>query len=189
MESYEYFPCRCERGDILLRKSHKPHSFGRLCYACPRSNPSKQDLGCRYFKWKDKITFGNASSFSKPSTPSISSLRASSSSGLFGAALSPGNAECSNCKILTMKIKILEARLAMESVNAFIAAAVTRHRLSLLLSPSPEEELARKEEIEGVEGFEKELAFPKVTESGPTWWSRWEIKTVFRVREADDDDG
>ncbi|GJR51057.1 hAT dimerization domain, ribonuclease H-like domain protein [Tanacetum coccineum] len=30
------------------------------------------------------------------------------------AALSPGNTECSNCKLLTMKIKILEARLAME---------------------------------------------------------------------------
>ncbi|GJT56746.1 hypothetical protein Tco_1171411 [Tanacetum coccineum] len=30
------------------------------------------------------------------------------------AALSLGNAECLNCKLLTMKIKILEARLAME---------------------------------------------------------------------------
>ncbi|GKB99731.1 CheY-like superfamily protein [Tanacetum coccineum] len=32
----------------------------------------------------------------------------------FRAALSPGNTECSNCKLLTMKIKILEARLAIE---------------------------------------------------------------------------
>nr|GEX44297.1 hypothetical protein [Tanacetum cinerariifolium] len=76
--------------------------------------PSKQDHGCRYFKWKDEITFGNASSFPEPSTPSVFSSRASSSSGLSGAVLSPGNAECSNCKILTMKIKILEARLAIE---------------------------------------------------------------------------
>nr|GEW70612.1 hypothetical protein [Tanacetum cinerariifolium] len=83
-------------GDVVLRKSHKPHRFGRLYYACPRSKPSKQDHGCGYFKWKDEITFGNASSFSGPSTPSISSSRASSSSGLSVAALSPENAECSN---------------------------------------------------------------------------------------------
>ncbi|GJV83423.1 hypothetical protein Tco_1523321 [Tanacetum coccineum] len=44
----------------------------------------------------------------------LSSSCASSSSGSSRAALSPGNAECSNCKLLTMKIKILEARLAME---------------------------------------------------------------------------
>ncbi|GKD09244.1 hypothetical protein Tco_1188929 [Tanacetum coccineum] len=100
MEPYESFSCRCERGDVVLRKSHKPHSFGRLYYACPLS--------------KDEITFGNASSFLKPSTPLISSSCASYSLGLSGDALSPGNAECSNCKILTMKIKIPEARLAME---------------------------------------------------------------------------
>ncbi|GKA77027.1 hypothetical protein Tco_0783488 [Tanacetum coccineum] len=114
MEPYESFPCRCERGDVVLRKSRKPHSFGRLYYACPRSKPSQQYHGSKYFKWKDEITFGNASSFSGPSTPLISSSRASSSSGPSGTALSPRNAECSNCKLLTMKIKILEARLAME---------------------------------------------------------------------------
>ncbi|GJU43356.1 integrase, catalytic region, zinc finger, CCHC-type containing protein [Tanacetum coccineum] len=114
MEPYESFSCRCERGDVVLRKSHKPHSFGKLYYACPRLKPSKQDHRCGYFKWKDEITFGNASSFPEPLTPSISSSRTSSFSGLSGAALSPGNVECSNCKILTMKIKILKARLAME---------------------------------------------------------------------------
>ncbi|GJR57662.1 hypothetical protein Tco_1499824 [Tanacetum coccineum] len=66
------------------------------------------------WKWKDEITFGNASSFTGPSTPSISSSGASSSSRPSRAALSLGNAECSNCKLLTIKIKILEARLAME---------------------------------------------------------------------------
>ncbi|GJV95906.1 hypothetical protein Tco_1547483 [Tanacetum coccineum] len=76
--------------------------------------PSQKNHGCGYFKWKDEITFGNASSFSGPTTPSNSSSRASSSSGSSRAALSPGNTECSNCKLLTMKIKILEARLAME---------------------------------------------------------------------------
>nr|GEY52269.1 hypothetical protein [Tanacetum cinerariifolium] len=114
MEPYESFSCRCERGDVVLRKSHKTHSFGRLYYACPRSKPSQQDHECRYFKWKDEITFGNASSFPGPSTPSISSSHESSSSGLSRAALSHGNTECSNCKLLTIKIKILKARLAME---------------------------------------------------------------------------
>ncbi|GJS33738.1 hypothetical protein Tco_0532120 [Tanacetum coccineum] len=60
------------------------------------------------FKWKDEITFGNASSFPRPSTPPISS------SGPSRAALILGNTECSNCKLLIMKIKILEARLAMK---------------------------------------------------------------------------
>ncbi|GKD04371.1 hypothetical protein Tco_1179345 [Tanacetum coccineum] len=87
---------------------------GRLPMSLEDLYPSQQDHGCGYFKWKDEITFGNASSFPRPSTPSISSSRASSSSGPSGTALSPRNAECSNCKLLTMKIKILEARLAME---------------------------------------------------------------------------
>ncbi|GJW09130.1 integrase, catalytic region, zinc finger, CCHC-type containing protein [Tanacetum coccineum] len=86
MESYESFMCRCEGGNVVLRQSHKPHSFGKLYYACPRSKPSQKNHGCGYFKWKDEITFGNASSFSGPTTPSNSSSR----------------------------IKILEARLAME---------------------------------------------------------------------------
>nr|GFB46896.1 hypothetical protein [Tanacetum cinerariifolium] len=111
MESYEYFPCRCKRGDVVLRPSHKPHGFGKLYYTCPRSKTSQQYHGCGYFKWKDGITFGNTSSFPGPSN---SSSRVSSSSGSSRAALSPENTECSNCKLLTMKIKILEARLAME---------------------------------------------------------------------------
>ncbi|GJW00297.1 hypothetical protein Tco_1555548, partial [Tanacetum coccineum] len=49
-----------------------------------------------------------------PSTPSISSLGASSSLGPSKAALSLGNTKYSNCKLFTMKIKILEARLAMK---------------------------------------------------------------------------
>nr|GEU67467.1 hypothetical protein [Tanacetum cinerariifolium] len=114
MESYESFMCRCEGGDVVLRQSHKPHSFGKLYYACPRSKPSQKNNGCGYFKWKDEITFGNTSSFSGPKTPSNSSSRASSSSGSSRAALSPGNTECPNCKLLTKNIKILEARLAME---------------------------------------------------------------------------
>nr|GEX91796.1 hypothetical protein [Tanacetum cinerariifolium] len=108
MEPYESFSCLCERGDVVPRTSHKIHNFGRLYY------PSKQYHGCGYFKWKDEITFGNASSFSGPSTPLISSSDASSSSGPSRAALTLGNIECSNCKLLTTKIKILEAIQAME---------------------------------------------------------------------------
>nr|GEU92114.1 hypothetical protein [Tanacetum cinerariifolium] len=141
VEPYESFSCHCKRGDVVLRKSHKPHSFGRLYYTCARSKPSQQDHGCGYFKWKDEITFGNASFFWGLSTPLISSSRASSSSGPFGAALSLGNAECSNCKLLTMKIKIQEAILATErhpddhaSPHPPPAAAVAHHHHSLLLS-------------------------------------------------------
>nr|GEW74510.1 hypothetical protein [Tanacetum cinerariifolium] len=111
MESYESFLCRCKRGDVVLRQSHKPHSFGKLYYVCPRSKTSQQYHGCGYLKWKDEITFGNTSSFPGPLN---SSSRASSTSVSSRAALSPGNTFFSNCKLLTMKIKILEARLAME---------------------------------------------------------------------------
>ncbi|GKE38071.1 hypothetical protein Tco_1461476, partial [Tanacetum coccineum] len=82
---------------------------------------------CGYFKWNDEITFRNASSFSGPSTPPISSLGASSSSRPSRAALSLGNVECSNYKLLTMEIKILEARLAMERLfrdHAYQPAAI-----------------------------------------------------------------
>ncbi|GJS41674.1 F-box domain containing protein [Tanacetum coccineum] len=81
----------------------------------------------------------------------------SSFKGPSEVALSHGNKECSNCKLLTMKIKILEARLAMERhpednacQSAAIlhellnemenlsrpAVAVAHHRHSLLLSPA-----------------------------------------------------
>ncbi|GKD25590.1 retrotransposon protein, putative, ty3-gypsy subclass [Tanacetum coccineum] len=117
IKSYESFMCRCEGGDVVLRQSHKPYSFGKVYYACPRS--------------KDKITFGNASSFTGLTTPSNSSSHASSSSGSSRAALSPGNTECSNCKLLTMKIKILEARLAMEKNpdNHLCESAAILHEL------------------------------------------------------------
>nr|GEZ78784.1 hypothetical protein [Tanacetum cinerariifolium] len=89
---------------LLQKRSH----------AEKETRPSKQYHGCGYFKWKDDITFGNASSFSGPSTPLISSSDANSSSGPSRAALTLGNIECSNCKLLTMKIKILEAIQAMK---------------------------------------------------------------------------
>ncbi|GJY83092.1 hypothetical protein Tco_0496468 [Tanacetum coccineum] len=49
-----------------------------------------------------------SSSFPKPSTPP------SSSHGPSRYASSLGNVECSNCKLLALKTKILDARLDME---------------------------------------------------------------------------
>ncbi|GJR62406.1 hypothetical protein Tco_1504568 [Tanacetum coccineum] len=37
MVSHEAFACRCAEGDVVLRQSYKPESYGKLYYACPKS--------------------------------------------------------------------------------------------------------------------------------------------------------
>ncbi|GJZ90832.1 hypothetical protein Tco_0662759 [Tanacetum coccineum] len=38
MERYnQTFKCTCERGDVVLRTSRKPYSYGKQYYACPYS--------------------------------------------------------------------------------------------------------------------------------------------------------
>ncbi|GKD64176.1 hypothetical protein Tco_1306284 [Tanacetum coccineum] len=34
---HEAFTCPCERGNVVLRESHQPHTHGELYYACPLS--------------------------------------------------------------------------------------------------------------------------------------------------------
>ncbi|GKC77929.1 hypothetical protein Tco_1128703 [Tanacetum coccineum] len=66
----------------------------------PKRKPRTQDNGCGYFMWKDDLRL-RLNSSPGPSTPR------SSSPGPVGSAPSLGKVECSNCKFLAEKIKIL----------------------------------------------------------------------------------
>ncbi|GKC19970.1 phospholipase-like protein [Tanacetum coccineum] len=115
MDRYDQaFKCTCEKGNVVLRTSRKPYSYGRQYYACPCSKPGTQDRGCGYFMWLDDLKLYLSSS-SGPSTPPSSylgpSTRPSYSSGPSGSTLNLKKAECSNCKFLAEKIRTLEAKI------------------------------------------------------------------------------
>ncbi|GKE64974.1 reverse transcriptase domain, reverse transcriptase zinc-binding domain protein [Tanacetum coccineum] len=52
MVPHEAFACSCAEGDVVLRQSYKPESYGKLYYACPKSKPPKH-FGCGFFLWKE----------------------------------------------------------------------------------------------------------------------------------------
>ncbi|GKC66165.1 phospholipase-like protein [Tanacetum coccineum] len=115
MERYDQtFKCTCERGDVVLRTSRKPYSYGKQYYACPCSKPGTQDRGCGYFMWMDDLRLHISSSSGSSTPPSYSpgtSTRPSYSPGSSRSAQNLGKAECSNCKFLAEKIKTLEAKI------------------------------------------------------------------------------
>ncbi|GJU10430.1 hypothetical protein Tco_1132826 [Tanacetum coccineum] len=61
----------CAEGDVVLRQSYKPESYGKLYYACPKSMPPKH-FGCGFFLWKETRLRELMSSSGAPSTPSYS---------------------------------------------------------------------------------------------------------------------
>ncbi|GJR95370.1 phospholipase-like protein [Tanacetum coccineum] len=121
MDPYQAYNCPCGAGSIVLRKSYQPHSLGRLYYACPRSKPSKQYYGCKYFIWKDDLDLQlRVSSSHGPSTPQGSSPGSSTNPSYYhelsthpNSSPRSGPTECSNCKVKDLRIKMLEARLKM----------------------------------------------------------------------------
>ncbi|GJV23420.1 hypothetical protein Tco_1376115 [Tanacetum coccineum] len=100
-------------GDVVLRTSCRPYSYGKTYYACPCSKPGTDDRGCGYFMWMDD--FMNRISSSCTSTPPTlytrPSTRPTYSVGTSKSAINVGKAECSNCKFLAEKIKTLEAKI------------------------------------------------------------------------------
>ncbi|GJU47589.1 RNA-directed DNA polymerase, eukaryota, reverse transcriptase zinc-binding domain protein [Tanacetum coccineum] len=105
MVPHEAFACRCAEGDVVLRQSYKPESYGKLYYACPKSKPPKH-FGCGFFLWKETrlrelMSSSGAPSTPRPLTPTNYSLRSSR------------NGECSNCKHLRGKISVLKATMEM----------------------------------------------------------------------------
>ncbi|GJW36602.1 hypothetical protein Tco_0059522 [Tanacetum coccineum] len=98
MVPYEAFACRCGAGDV----------------------PRKNYFGWEFFLWKEeRVRLLNSSPgasstptyFPGPSTPSSYSLGPSKPQSYSSGPSK--NAECSNCKHLLEKIKVLEATLEM----------------------------------------------------------------------------
>ncbi|GJS00136.1 hypothetical protein Tco_0316644 [Tanacetum coccineum] len=115
MQRYNPFRCTCGKGDIILRTSCQPDTFGLQYYACPRSKPGTKNYGCGYFDWKD--------AFDERLMVSSSSTSEGSSGPYRSEPI-----ECSNCKVkdltinrlesrnraLKARLRMLEARLEME---------------------------------------------------------------------------
>ncbi|GJY35634.1 hypothetical protein Tco_0421012 [Tanacetum coccineum] len=120
---------RCAEGDVVLRQSYKPESYGKLYYACPKSKPPKH-FGCGFFLWKETRLRELMSSPGAPSTPSYSAGHSTPPSYSSGPSTPPSyssrpstptnyslgssrNGECSNCKHLRGKISVLKATMEM----------------------------------------------------------------------------
>ncbi|GKD68203.1 RNA-directed DNA polymerase, eukaryota, reverse transcriptase zinc-binding domain protein [Tanacetum coccineum] len=129
MVPHEAFACRCAEGDVVLRQSYKPESYGKLYYACPKSKPPKH-FGCGFFLWKETRLRKLMSSTRAPSTPSYSaglttpptySSRPSTPPSYSSGPSTPTNyslgssrnVERSNCKHLHEKISVLKATMDM----------------------------------------------------------------------------
>ncbi|GKA69111.1 phospholipase-like protein [Tanacetum coccineum] len=111
MDRYDhYFKSKCEKGDVVLRTSCKPYSYGRQYYACPSSKPEIQDRGCGYFMWKDDLRLLLSPS-PTPSTPPSSSPRPSTPPSPSRSAPNHGKIVCLNCKFLAERIKTLEEKI------------------------------------------------------------------------------
>ncbi|GKC40802.1 hypothetical protein Tco_1053186 [Tanacetum coccineum] len=125
MQRYNPFRRTCGKGNIILRTSCQPDTFGLQYYACPRSKPGTKNYGCGYFDWKDAFDerlMVSSSSTSEGSSgpykseqpqPSYSSgphrfvqTQPSYSSGPCRSE----PIECSNCKVKDLTINRLESR-------------------------------------------------------------------------------
>nr|GFB17961.1 hypothetical protein [Tanacetum cinerariifolium] len=120
MVPYEVFACKCGARNVVLRESYQSNTRGKLYYACPNSNPRQNYYGCKFFLWKEErvgllinspggsttTTFSQATSTSQSLSPTPSTTpiyyRGSST-----------NTDCSNCKHLLGRIKVLQATLEM----------------------------------------------------------------------------
>ncbi|GKB18789.1 hypothetical protein Tco_0852712 [Tanacetum coccineum] len=126
MVPHEAFACRCAEGDVVLRQSYKPESYGKLYYACPKSKPPKH-FGCGFFLWKETRL---RELMSSPGAPSYSAGHSTPPSYSSGPSTPPSyssgpstptkyslgssrNRVCSNCKHLCGKISVLKATMEM----------------------------------------------------------------------------
>ncbi|GJT18821.1 hypothetical protein Tco_0877527, partial [Tanacetum coccineum] len=120
VEANRAFACRCGSGDVVLRESYQPKTHGKLYYACPLSKPCKNYFGCEFFIWKEErvrllISSPGASStlsFS-PGTSSTPIFSPGPSTPPIYSSGSLRNGDCSNCKLLLARIKLLEVQLKM----------------------------------------------------------------------------
>ncbi|GJU77859.1 hypothetical protein Tco_1274929 [Tanacetum coccineum] len=123
MVPHEAFACSCAEGDVVLRQSYKPESYG-IYFLLFNGKPS-ETFWMWIFLWKEtrlrQLMSSPGAPSARPSTPpSYSSGPSTPSSYSSGPSpppnYSPGssrNAECSNCKHLRGKISVLKATMDM----------------------------------------------------------------------------
>ncbi|GKA92834.1 reverse transcriptase domain-containing protein [Tanacetum coccineum] len=120
MVPHEAFACTCGAGDVVLRESYRAKNHGKLYYACPKSKPQLNYYGCKNFLWKEERVRQLISSPGASSTPSLSPGTSSTPffyptpskpPNYYGGSSS--NTECSNCKHLLGRIKVLQATLEL----------------------------------------------------------------------------
>ncbi|GJV33679.1 hypothetical protein Tco_1394079 [Tanacetum coccineum] len=120
MVPYEEFACKCGAGNVVLRESYQSKTRGKLYYACPNSNPRQNFYGCKIFLWKEERVGLLINSLGGSSTTTFSQATSSSPSLSPTPSTTPiyyggssTNTECSNCKHLLGRIKVLQATLEM----------------------------------------------------------------------------
>nr|GEU36923.1 hypothetical protein [Tanacetum cinerariifolium] len=99
MVPYEAFAFRCGAGDVVLRESYKPKTYGKLYYTCPRSKKEK----------RVRLLVNSPGASTNP----IYSLGSSMIPGYSPGPLTPPsyslrpsrNAECTNCKLFIRKLQ------------------------------------------------------------------------------------
>nr|GFA34154.1 hypothetical protein [Tanacetum cinerariifolium] len=105
MVPYEAFACRCAKGDVVLRQLNKPESCEprlRELMSSPGAPPTQSYSAGPSTPPSYSSGPSMPPSYSLgPSTPTNYSLRSSR------------NAECSNCKRLCEKIRVLKATMDM----------------------------------------------------------------------------
>ncbi|GJS48184.1 putative ribonuclease H-like domain-containing protein [Tanacetum coccineum] len=123
--SVVYIPIHDEQSNHWIYSAKKiistSQSLVNFTIMSPRSKPSKQYYGCRYFIWKDDLDLQlRVSSSHGPSAPQGSSPRPSTNPSSYhelsahpNSSPGYGPTECSNCKVKDLRIKMLEARLKM----------------------------------------------------------------------------
>nr|GFB49131.1 hypothetical protein [Tanacetum cinerariifolium]GFB99804.1 hypothetical protein [Tanacetum cinerariifolium]GFC01131.1 hypothetical protein [Tanacetum cinerariifolium] len=120
MVPYEAFACKCGAGNVVLRESYQSNTRGKLYYACLNSNPCQNYYGCKFFLWKEErvglvINSPGGSSittFSQATSTSPNWSPTPSTTPIYNGG-SSNNIECSNCKHLLGRIKVLQATLEM----------------------------------------------------------------------------
>ncbi|GJS68640.1 hypothetical protein Tco_0683205 [Tanacetum coccineum] len=112
---HEAFAYRCAKGDVVLRQSYKPESYGKLYYACPKSkfpapwsSPSTAKRPSYSVRHSTTPRYLSGPSTTPP--PSYSSGPSTLTNYSLGSSR---NAECSNCKHLRGKISVLKTTMEM----------------------------------------------------------------------------
>nr|GEY77138.1 hypothetical protein [Tanacetum cinerariifolium] len=128
MVPHEAFACSCAEGDVVLRKSYKPESCGKLYYTCPKS---KKETRLRQL-----MSSLGAPSVGPSTPPSYSSGPSTPPSYSSGPSTppnySPGssrNAECSNCKHLRGKISVPKETMNMHPEQHTVNSAALLHEV------------------------------------------------------------